>query len=88
MDKYFSLLNQYVFSLLGKDETLITNIGGENSQFIRFNNSKVRQTGLIDDMSFSMILICNNRKTSLSMTLTGNENQDNVKKLEFPFYQK
>ena len=78
MDKYFSLLNQYVFSLLGKDETLITNIGGENSQFIRFNNSKVRQTGLIDDMSFSMILICNNRKTSLSMTLTGNENQDKM----------
>ena len=78
MDKYFSLLNQYIFSLLDKDETLITNIEGENSQFIRFNNSKVRQTGLIDDMSFSMILICNNRKTSLSMTLTGDVNQDKM----------
>ena len=50
MDKYFSLLNSHIFSLLSKEETLITNIEGENSQFIRFNNSKVRQTGLIDDM--------------------------------------
>ena len=57
---------------------LHTNIHGENSQFIRFNNSKVRQTGLIDDMSFSMELINNNRTTSISVTLTGNENKDKV----------
>ena len=78
MDKYFSILNNYIFSLLSDSETLITNIHGENSQFIRFNNSKVRQTGLIDDMSFSMELINNNRTTSISVTLTGNENKDKV----------
>ena len=78
MDKYFSLLNSHIFSLLSKEETLITNIEGENSQFIRFNNSKVRQTGLIDDMSFSMILIYNNRKTSISMTLTGMKEKDKL----------
>ena len=76
MNTYFSFLNNYVFSFLKSDEHLITNISGENSQFIRFNNSKVRQTGLIDDMSYSMILIWNNRKTSISMTLTGVENRD------------
>ena len=76
MNTYFSYLNNYIFSLLKNDETLITNISGENSQFIRFNNSKVRQTGLIDDMSYSMILISNNRKTSISMTLTGIEKSD------------
>ena len=78
MDKYFSTLNSYIFSLLSDNETLITNIHGENSQFIRFNNSKVRQTGLIDDMSFSMELINNNRKTSISVTLTGEENKDKL----------
>ena len=78
MDKYFSILNHYIFSLLSNKETLITNIEGENSQFIRFNNSKVRQTGLIDDMSFSMILIYNNRRTSISMTLTGIEDRDKL----------
>ena len=76
MNTYFSYLNNHIFSLLKSDETLITNISGENSQFIRFNNSKVRQTGLIDDMSYSIILIWNNRKTSISMTLTGIENTD------------
>ena len=76
MNKYFSLLNNYIFSELRNTETLITNISGENSQFIRFNNSKVRQTGLIDDMSFSIILISNNRKSSISITLTGNADND------------
>ena len=76
MNEYFSLLNNYIFSELSKNEVLITNISGENSQFIRFNNSKVRQTGLIDDMSFSMILISNNRKSSISLTLTGNIDND------------
>ena len=76
MNKYFSTLNSFIFSNLNKSETLITNISGESSQFIRFNNSKVRQTGLIDDMSFSMILISNNKKTSISLTLTGMKSQD------------
>ena len=78
MNTYFSYLNNHIFSLLKSDETLITNISGENSQFIRFNNSKVRQTGLIDDMSYSMILIWNNRRTSISMTLTGHEDSDKI----------
>ena len=78
MDKYYSILNNYIFSHLNKDETLVTNISGENSQFIRFNNSKVRQTGLIDDMSFTMTLISRNRRTSISMTLTANEQKDKI----------
>jgi len=78
MDKYYSILNNYIFSLLDSNETLITNISGENSQFIRLNNSKVRQTGLIDDMSFSMTLISNNRKTAISTTLKGNEKKDKM----------
>ena len=62
MSMYFTKLNDFLFSVLDKQEVLITNIIGENSQFIRFNNSKVRQTGLVDDMNFSMTLLCNNRK--------------------------
>ena len=76
MNKYFSTLNDFIFLNLNKNETLITNISGENSQFIRFNNSKVRQTGLIDDMSYSMILISNNKKTSISLTLSGIKDKD------------
>mgnify|MGYP000960791874 FL=1 len=72
MDKYFSKLNNFLFSTITDNEILITNFSGENSQFIRFNNSKVRQTGIIDDLNFSMMLLCNNRKCSISMTLKGN----------------
>ena len=78
MNKYYTKLNNFLFSIMNKNEIIITNIIGENSQFIRFNNSKVRQTGLIDDMSFSMILIYNNRKTSISMTLTGMKEKDKL----------
>ena len=30
------------------------NMWGENSQFIRINNSKIRQTGIVNDLSYSM----------------------------------
>ena len=78
MDKYFSNLNNFLFSTISDNEILITNFSGENSQFIRFNNSKVRQTGIVDDLNFSMLLLCNNRKCSISMTLKGNENNDKL----------
>ena len=42
MNKYFSILNNNLFSLARKDEVLITNFSGESSQFIRFNNAKIR----------------------------------------------
>ena len=47
---YETKINTFLFSKIGKDEILITNFSGENSQFIRFNNSKVRQTGIVDDI--------------------------------------
>jgi len=76
MDKYFSKLNSYLFSILKKNELIITNFSGENSQFIRLNNSKVRQTGIVDDINFSITLLLNNRKSSVSLTLTGKKEAD------------
>jgi len=76
MDKYYSKLNDYLFSIVNKNEIIITNFSGENSQFIRFNNSKIRQTGIVDDMNFSITLLLNKRKSSISMTLSGKENKD------------
>jgi len=78
MNKYFSILNNNLFSLARKDEVLITNFSGESSQFIRFNNAKIRQTGIVDDINFSITLISNNRKCSVSMTLKGLELDDKM----------
>ena len=37
MDKYFALINKYLFSLLNNEEILKVGMWGENSQFIRLN---------------------------------------------------
>ena len=51
-NEYFNELNDSLFSLLAKDEVLKNNMWGENSQFIRINNSKIRQTGIVIDLSY------------------------------------
>ena len=51
-NQYFNDLNNFLFSLLTSDEILKTGMWGENSQFIRLNNSKVRQTGIVNDLSY------------------------------------
>ena len=53
-NQYFNDLNNFLFSLLTSDEILKTGMWGENSQFIRLNNSKVRQTGIVNDLSYSI----------------------------------
>ena len=76
MDKYFNKINEHLFSLLSSEEILKVGLWGESSQFIRLNNSKIRQTGIIDDMSYSIALIANNRQVSCSTTLNGSFEND------------
>ena len=76
MDNYFNKINEYLFSLLTSEEILTVGMWGETSQFIRLNNSKIRQTGIIDDMSYSLALIANRRQVSCSTTLNGDVELD------------
>ena len=78
MDSYFKKLNEMLFNELLNSEILKTGMWGENSQFIRLNNSKIRQTGIVKDLSFSMSLISNERQVSLSRTITGNYEEDAI----------
>ena len=71
MNKYFNQLNDFIFSALKSGEILKTSMWGENSQFIRINTAKVRQTGIVNDLSYSMTLIYNKRQTSQALTITG-----------------
>ena len=77
-NKYFNKINEYLFSLLKNDEILKTGMWGESSQFIRLNNSKVRQTGIVNDMSYSICLISNERQVTCSLTITGNIDIDTI----------
>ena len=82
MEKLFNQLSETLLNNLNTGEHLKITIGGENSQFIRFNQSKVRQSGLVDDASLSIVLIKDERTCSGSFTLTGNISTDETTAME------
>jgi predicted Zn-dependent protease len=72
----FNLVNEKLYSQLKKDEYLIVQLRAENTQFIRFNQAKVRQTGVVIDGKVSLKLIANQRVTSAEFPLTGDSSID------------
>ena len=82
MEKLFNQLSETLLNNLNTGEHLKITIGGENSQFVRFSQSKVRQSGLVDDASLSIVLIQDERTCSGSFTLTGNITADEETAME------
>jgi len=76
MEQLFNQLSEKLLKSLDADEHMKVSIDGENSQFVRFSQSKVRQAGLVDDTSLSLSLIKDGRTCSGSFTLTGNSETD------------
>jgi len=76
MEQLFNQLSEKLLKSLDADEHMKVSIDGENSQFVRFSQSKVRQAGLVDDASLSISLIKDGRTCSGSFTLTGNTKTD------------
>jgi len=72
MEKIFNQLSESLFSELNNGENLILSFDGEKSQFIRFNNAAVRQTGLVDDADLGLKFIANNRTVRGGFTVSGN----------------
>ena len=48
----------------------------EKSQFIRFNNASIRQTGLVDDATMGLKFIANGRTCHGAFTVSGNQDID------------
>ncbi len=82
MEQLFNQLSETLLNNLQNGEDLKLTIGGENSQFVRFSQSKVRQSGLVDDASLSIVLINNERTCNGSFTLTGNITADEETAME------
>jgi len=82
MKQLFNQLSETVLNNLNADEHLKVAIGGEKSQFVRFSQSKVRQSGLVDDASLDIVLIKDGRTCSGSFTLTGNIDVDETMAME------
>jgi len=72
MEIIFNKLSESLFSELQNGENLILSFSGESSQFIRFNNANVRQTGLVDDSDLSLKFISNKRSVHGGFTVSGN----------------
>ena len=76
MENKFNNISDKVFALLNEGEYLTLSFSSENTQFIRFSQSKIRQTGLVDDASLELELIYNNRTCGESFTLSGDIDAD------------
>ena len=76
MENKFKNISKVIYSHLNKDELLTLSFTGEESQFIRLNNAKIRQTGLVNDADIHMKMIANGRTCTGSFTLSGNNDMD------------
>ena len=72
----FFNISESLFNSLNNGEELNISTSGENTQFIRFNNAKIRQSGLVLDSDLSINLIYNNRSCEKSFTLCNNETKN------------
>ena len=76
MENVFNNLSEALFSYLKENEYLVISFDGENSQFIRFNNASIRQTGLVDDAAMSLKYISNGRTCHGAFTISGHQTID------------
>ena len=64
----YNTICSQVYSTLQEGEDLTIYMEGENSQYFRFNDSKIRQTGIIEDYNVTLSLY--HGKKSLQATTT------------------
>jgi predicted Zn-dependent protease len=61
---------------LHEDEHLTLRLLGEQSQFVRFNQAKVRQAGCVSDAEVQLTFMQNQRTSSFAFPVTGNWEAD------------
>ena len=72
----FYRLTDHLIDSLHKDEHLTINLESERSQFTRFNNAKVRQSGVVADGNVTISLIYNQREAHAKFPFTGDLETD------------
>ncbi|MGH8010018.1 MAG: metallopeptidase TldD-related protein, partial [Candidatus Binatia bacterium] len=72
MQEYFYQLADYLTSLLQGKELFTCSFSGEDSDFVRFNRSAVRQAGAVTQRFLSVDLIDGLRHSSGTVSLAGN----------------
>lgn len=72
----FDRLVEELLAALQPDELLKLGLIGEQSQFVRFNRAKVRQTGCISDGQLTLTLMRDQRSGFYQLPITGNWETD------------
>lgn len=76
MQTYFNELADHVTAQLKGDEVATLSFAGEDSDFVRFNQSEVRQAGSVQQRELEIDLVQGARHCSASLTLAGDLEQD------------
>jgi predicted Zn-dependent protease len=76
---YFDELITAATATLQGDEVLLANFSGERTDFIRLNNSDVRQAGTVDQRTLTVDLIEGRRHTGGSVRLSGDRSVDDAR---------
>ena len=76
MKSYFFAIADYVQTLIATGEVSLANLSAEESNFVRFNKSAIRQAGSIKQIGLTISLIANHRRSESRLTLSGAQNDD------------
>jgi predicted Zn-dependent protease len=76
LESTFDRLVTAIRAELKPDEQFTLELSGEQSQFIRFNAAKVRQTGYVTDADLQLTLMQNQRSSFRDFSMTGNWETD------------
>jgi predicted Zn-dependent protease len=69
--QFFELANRLA-RFLNPDEVLLLNLDAERSDFVRFNQGRVRQAGSVEQRYLSVRLVRDRRHASATLSLSGN----------------
>lgn len=76
MQTYFYELADFAESLLKAHEVLLLGFAGEESSFVRFNRSAVRQAGAVEQRELALHLIAHRRRVTTHVTVSGDASLD------------
>ncbi len=76
METYFRDLAQTLCAAILPQETLLLNYDGETSDFVRFNQNKIRQAGNVRQQYLQLDLIAKQRQSTATLPLCGDRARD------------
>lgn len=76
MRDYFNVLSDRLIAARENGEVVLLNLSGEESDFVRFNRSRVRQAGTVRQFHLNIELIRGRRHAGGAFTLSGDADAD------------